>query len=126
IQSYGALEAQTAKFRAASVRLRRARRWSLSISNAYGALLQFISQLAAALVLWRAGNLALAGTITIGTALALRLISSTATGPMSTIGSVLPQFLNVRVSWRRLTEPFRAPILPEQAPDAAACPALVG
>jgi ATP-binding cassette subfamily B protein len=126
IQSYGAHRTQQAKFVAASDRLRRLRRWSLGISNGYGALLNFFSYLTATLVLWRAGQLALAGTISVGTALALRLVAQTGTQPIADVGTVLPQFLNLRVSWRRLCEPFDAPILPTEDPAPLRCPTLKG
>jgi ATP-binding cassette subfamily B protein len=126
IRKLGAEELQLQKFVSASWQRRRARWWSMTVSNGYGSILQFIGTAGAAFVLFRAGNLVLAGTLSIGTALTLRLLSTAATQPLAEVGSEYRDYLDVRVSWRRLQQPFEAPILPVEKADATPCPELAG
>lgn len=126
IRGFGATARQTRRFTEACWELRRARRWANTVANAYGEVLQLLGQVTAAVVLLQGGNLVLAGTLSIGSALTLRLMAQSATQPLAQMAAFYVQFLDVRVSWRRLREPFHEPILPERHPDAAACERLRG
>ena len=126
IRNLGAHELQLRKFVAASWQRRRARWWSMTVANAYSAIIQFIGTAGAAFVLYRAGNLVIAASLSIGAALSLRLLSTAATQPLSQIGAEYRDFLDVRVSWQRLRQPFDVDILPVEAPNAEPCPSLAG
>jgi ABC-type multidrug transport system fused ATPase/permease subunit len=83
IRSYGAVDHRAERFRDACWELRRARRWAKIVEGAYGSILQFGSAALPAIVLYRTGDLVLAGSLSVGAALAVRLLSSTATVPLT-------------------------------------------
>ena len=56
----------------------------------------------------------------------MQLLANLATQPLQALAPLYNQFLDVRVSWRRLCEPFDEPILPEEDADARPCPPLDG
>ncbi|MEY2425081.1 MAG: ATP-binding cassette, subfamily bacterial [Actinomycetota bacterium] len=126
IRGYGAVPRQTARFVVRSTELRGARRWVAFIETSFGDTVQFTSQVLAALVLYRAGNLALAGAISVGTVLTLRAVAQTATTPLSALSRFYTEFLQVRESWRRLQQPFLVPMLLPERTDAQECPRLRG
>jgi ATP-binding cassette subfamily B protein len=126
IRAFGALAKQTQQFVTASARLRRARRSATTIANVYAELMNFLAQVTALLVLWRSGNLVLAGTISVGSALTLRLLASTATQPIQNFGPLYTQLLDLRVSMGRLAQLYTIPILPEEREDCEPCPPLSG
>ena len=69
----------------------------------------------------------MAGALSIGTALTVRVLSDAATNPLAAgIAPEINQLLELGVSWDRLHQPFRAPLLPVEDPAAAPCPSLVG
>ena len=126
IRKFAAVDKQTRRFRKTSCALRQARRLSTSIENVYAELLGWCAQVFAVLILIRGGNLVLAGTISIGGALVVRLLAQQATLPLLFVGQSWGEFLAVRVSWRRLQQPFAVEILPPEQPDAPSCPSLRG
>lgn len=126
IRSYDAVDRQAQRFVARSLHLRTARRRVEVINAIFSDIAQFASQVLAALVLYRSGNLVFAGTISVGSALTLRLVATTAATPLSSLSRFYSQFLQVRVSWRRLQEPFDVPILPVEREDAVDCGTLRG
>jgi len=114
------------KFRASCWELRAARRRVQLISNSFSAAMLCIGQVTAVVVLYISGNEVLAGTISVGSALTLRLLAETATSPFVVLGDQYSQAVRAMVSWRRLDEPFAAPVLPVVADGAPECPALEG
>src|SRR5690606_26044321 len=80
-----------------------------------GALLQFTGQTISALVLYQSGNLVLAGSLSVGTALTLQLLAQNAAQPLSSFGSLYIALQRTKVSWTRLSEPFHVPVLPVEA-----------
>ena len=126
IRYLGAHTIQTQKFVHASWERRRARWWTITVVNIHGALLQFLGTMLTALVLYRTGTLVLNQELSIGIALTVQLLANLATQPLQALAPLYNQFLDVRVSWRRLCEPFDEPILPEEAADARPCPRLDG
>ncbi len=117
---------QEAKFRKSCWDLRRARRRVQLISNIFSAAMLSMGQITAVIVLYRSGNEVLAGTISIGSALTLRLLAETATAPFAVLGDMYSQVITSIVSWKRLEAPFTVPVLPPIEPDAPACPPLEG
>jgi ATP-binding cassette, subfamily B, bacterial len=85
-----------------------------------------MGQITAVVVLYISGNKVLAGAISIGSALTLRLLAETATTPFSALGDQYSQVITAMVSWKRLEEPFNVPVLPPLDADAPACPPLDG
>jgi ATP-binding cassette, subfamily B, bacterial len=126
IRRLGAEAIQTQKFVTASWARRRARWWAITVQNVHTSLVQFLGTMTTALVLYKAGTLVLDQTLTIGSAVAVSLLAATATQPLQLLGPLYNQFLDVRVSWRRLQEPFSEPIFPEQNPAYVECPPLDG
>jgi ATP-binding cassette, subfamily B, bacterial len=126
IRGYGAVPRQTRRFVERSLELRKARRWVAGVNALFSDLMQFASLTASALVLYRSGDLVLAGSISVGSAITLRLVAQTATQPLSSLSRFYTELLEVRVSWRRLQEPFRVPILPVDRAGAIDCPPLAG
>ena len=118
IRHLGAHAIQTQKFVEASWERRRARWWSITVQNVHTAVVQFLGTMTTALVLYQAGTLVLSQSLSIGTAVTVQLLATSATRPLQALGPLYNQFLDVRVSWRRLCEPFDEPILPEEAADA--------
>jgi ATP-binding cassette subfamily B protein len=126
IRGYGAVQRQRERFFDRSWTLRRSRRKAEVINAIFSDIAQFASQAMAALVLYRSGDLVLAGSISVGSALTLRLAAQTASQPISVLTRLYAFFIEARVSWRRLQEPFLVPVLPVDRDDAAQCAALRG
>jgi ATP-binding cassette subfamily B protein len=126
IRSLGAHAIQTEKFVKASWRRRRARFWSVLLQNSHTSLVQFLGHMTSVLVLYRAGTLVVDQQLPIGAAITVQLLAGTATGPLVALGPLYNQFLDVRVSWRRLCEPFDEPVFPEAKEGAVPCPRLDG
>lgn len=126
IRNIGAAAIQTQKFVEASWNRRRARWWSALVFNAYTAVLGFIGNMTAALVLYTAGNAVLALELSIGAALTVQLLATAATQPFQLVGPLYSTSLDARISWQRLREPFLEPVLPVEKVAAVACPALNG
>ena len=114
------------KFRAQCWQLRKARRNVQLISNSFSAAMLGMGQITAVVVLYISGNEVLAGAISIGSALTLRLLAETATSPFVTLGDQYSQVITAVVSWKRLEEPFRIPVLPPLDEHAPVCPPLDG
>src|SRR5205814_7675133 len=68
----------------------------------------------------------LAGALSIGTALSLRLLAVAATESLQSVGMLYRDFIDARVSWHRLKEPFEIDILPVERPQTQPCPDLSG
>jgi ATP-binding cassette subfamily B protein len=84
------------------------------------------AQVGGGIVLAAAGDLALAGTISVGTALTVQLLSQRAITPLGAVAPMFQQGLDTRVSFRRLRQPFGVPVLPAVRPDAEVCPRIAG
>jgi ATP-binding cassette subfamily B protein len=126
IRHLGAHAIQTQKFVEASWERRRARWWAITLQNTHSALIGFLGTMTTALVLYKAGELVLKQDLSIGTAASVALLATTATRPLGLIAPIYNMFLDVRVSWRRLCQPFDEPILPEEGANAQVSPRLDG
>jgi ATP-binding cassette subfamily B protein len=126
IRHLGAHAIQTQKFVEASWERRRARWWAITLQNTHTAFIQFLGTMTTALVLYQAGNLVLSQDLSIGTATSVALLATTATRPLQQLAPIYNTFLDVRVSWRRLCQPFDEPILPEEGANAVPSPRLDG
>ena len=113
IRNLGAEAIQTDKFARASWERRRARWWAATVSNVHSSLVQFLGTMMTALVLYSAGTLVLDQQLSIGAALSVQLLAALASQPLQAIAPIYNEFLNVRVSWGRLSEPFDEPIFPD-------------
>ncbi|HXY94259.1 MAG TPA: ATP-binding cassette domain-containing protein, partial [Acidimicrobiia bacterium] len=114
------------KFRSLCWELRASRRRVQIISNSFSATMLCIGQLTAVTVLYISGNEVLAGALSIGSALTLRLLAETATSPFVVLGDQYSQVIRAHVSWKRLEEPFGVPVLPAVDDRAPVCPPLEG
>src|SRR5207249_1614527 len=79
-----------------------------------------------AAVVARAGHLALAGVLSIGSKVGLHVLVRAALEPIPALSDVLQNYLVARASFRTLADPFRAPILPVERPAARPCVELSG
>src|SRR5207248_11281883 len=93
IRTINAEAAQTKKFIQASQVLRRRRRWAMGVTVTYGETMGFLAQVGALTVLVVAGNRVLAGALSIGSALALRMLTTTATQPLGMVGPWYSQMI---------------------------------
>lgn len=126
ISGFGANQSAEAGFHAAAWELRRAMRWSTTVTNVYDAGAGMIAGLATAALFRRAGQLALAGVLTTGSVLALAGFLRKALTPIEMFAGVLRLYLNARVSFRKLREPYDVAVRPEERPGARTCPPLEG
>ncbi len=126
IRHLGAHAIQTQKYVEACWDRRRSRWWATTVQNAHANTVTFLATMMSALLLWQTGQGVLEQSLTIGTALAVQVLSNTATLPLRSLGQLYNQFLDVRVSWRRLKEPFHEPIVPIDGADVRECPPVTG
>ncbi len=126
IRAFGAEDRRRREFTEAAWELRRARRWSSAVRIFYQSFLETFGYVASAVVLFRGGVLVLEGALAVGTALALQLLVRQATQPLPLLADSYTALLDLRVSWRRLQEPFDEAILPIESADARPCPPLAG
>ncbi len=126
IQAFGAEGEARSEFDEKAWSLRQARRWAATVSNVYIVIIQLALALGAAAVYGRAGGLVLAGAMTVGTVISLRLYLDSALRPIRLLGRLWQEYVQARVSGRQLAEPFSVPILPVVKPDARTCPPLRG
>jgi len=115
-----------AGFEALTDDLRRAERWSATVSISHTMAIQWIAEIGGALILWRAGQLVIVGALAFGTMLTLRLYLTAVLNPVMELGNLWQQFLKARVSFDRLRQPYEAEILPVDAAGAGPCAALRG
>ena len=126
IKAFGAERRARLDFESSTQSLRAARKWTATVTNTYASLVQLMLALVIAATFWRAGHLALAGAITVGTVFSVRLYLDSALRPIRQLGRLWQQYVQARVSLRQLAQPFAVPILPTVEPDAVACPPLTG
>ncbi|HUP85215.1 MAG TPA: ABC transporter ATP-binding protein [Acidimicrobiales bacterium] len=126
IKAFGAERRARLDFETTAQSLRGARKWAATVSNTYVSLIQLMLALAAAAIYARAGHLALAGTLTVGTVVSLRLYLDSALRPIRLLGRLWQDYVQARVSFRQLAQPFAVPVLPEEASAPVACPGLSG
>lgn len=126
IRSCGAVAKANRRFVTEAWELRHRRKWALSVENFFQEATQFVAHVGGALVLWRAGWSVWAGGLAVGSALVIRLVTTQGMLFLPQVNSSYGRLLDVRVSWRRLAEPFGAPLLPVERPDARPCPPLRG
>ena len=128
IKAFGAEPRAADDFEQVALGLRRARRRAATVSNGYVALIQVVLAVGAAMVYWRAGSLALAGALTVGTVISLRLYLDSALRPIRLLGRLWQEYVKARVSLRQLGQPFGSPVLPAVAGSSSPvpCPPLRG
>jgi ATP-binding cassette subfamily B protein len=126
IKAFGAERRARIDFETDARELRTARRRAETVSNTYLALINLVLAVAGAAIYWRAGSLALAGALTLGTVVTLRLYVENVLQPVRTLGRLWPEYLQARVSLRQLATPFEVPILPVEAAVPTPCPRLRG
>ena len=108
----------------ASWERRRARWWTITVVNVHGALVQFLGTMTdRARALPGRHARAQPGAVASASRSTVQLLARPGHPAAPGAGALYNQFLDVRVSWRRLCEPFDEPILPEEAADARPVPA---
>jgi ATP-binding cassette, subfamily B, bacterial len=107
-------------------RLRTAQRTSTILQNSYEAAIRFVIEAAGAFVLWRSGNLAVAGVVSLGGLVVLRQYIDQALVPIPEATLQFRYYLMARASIETLRQPFHAGIHPPERDDAIECPMLAG
>jgi ATP-binding cassette subfamily B protein len=92
----------------------------------YLAAMEALAALATAVLISRAGALAIEERATIGFVVFLELLLTQALAPIPALSGVLQSYLNARASFRELGQPFSVPVLPVEAADPGPCPPLSG
>jgi ATP-binding cassette subfamily B protein len=129
IKSFGAERQARQDYGAAARRYRRAQRRSENVGAVYSEVIDLVGKLASAAVFWRAGHLALAGAISVGTVLQLRLFLTEALRPLTSSAQLTRIFydtLRARVSFAQIGSMWDVPILPTTKPDASPCGEVEG
>ncbi len=126
IDAYGARAQADAAFAERALELKRARRWSAVVAAGYVETMIMLGSIAAAALIWRAGNLALAGTISVGAMVSLQLYLNSAVAPVQFMAEAVQRLMAARASLRTLRQPFGEPILPPEREDAEPCGRLEG
>ncbi len=121
-----ALGHATGQFDELALRLRHADRWSACVAAGYQTAIQWILEIGGALIMWRSGELVLAGSLSLGAMLMVRLFLTKALLPVQELGNLWQQYLRAGVSFDRLRQPYQAAILPVDRADAVACTGLAG
>ena len=126
IAQMAAGDRQETKFRKSCWELRRARRNVQLTSNSFSAVMLAMGQITAVIVLYISGNEVLAGTISIGSALTLRLLAETATAPFSVLGDQYSKLITAN----GVVEAARGALCDSGTPavddDTPQCPPLDG
>jgi ATP-binding cassette subfamily B protein len=126
IAAYGGQDQARAEFRSLSWDLRIARRRSATVANIYLAAMEALAALATAVLIAKAGGLAIEQQASIGSVVFLQLLLTQALAPIPALSGVLQSYLNARASFRELGQPFTEPVLPVERADAGPCPPLAG
>ncbi|HCB06408.1 MAG TPA: ABC transporter ATP-binding protein [Nocardioides sp.] len=92
----------------------------------FAASMMLVPALATALVYGVGGNLAISGTLTVGTLLALATLLLRLLGPLQGLSNVRIDVMTALVSFERVFEVLDLPSLIEEKPDAVVLPAQSG
>ena len=92
------------------------------ITRIFGASMMLVPALATALVYGVGGNLAISGTLTVGTMLALATLLLRLLGPLQGLSNVRIDVMTALVSFERVFEVLDLPSLIEEKPDAVVLP----
>jgi ATP-binding cassette subfamily B protein len=87
------------------------------ISGAYGQALTLAGTGVGVALLFKTGDLVLSASASVGTALAVKALMDKALDPLKEIPDKYKELLETRVYWRRMLEPYAAPILPVEHPS---------
>ncbi|HJR24346.1 MAG TPA: ATP-binding cassette domain-containing protein, partial [Acidimicrobiales bacterium] len=121
IEAAGAEETSRNAFVRLAFVLRQARKRTNTIANSYIELMQWIAALAGAALVNTAADHVFDGTLSVGGLVALQLFLVAALAPIPLLSTVLQRYLAARASFRTLSEPFTAPILPVEHDGTRPC-----
>ena len=96
------------------------------ITRTFGASLMLLPALATALVYGVGGHLAIQGTLTVGTLLALATLLLRLLGPLQSLSNVRIDVMTALVSFERVFEVLDLPSMIQEKPDAVELPRGVG
>ena len=105
---------------------RETRKRAQTIGNAYIEIMTCVGALAGAALANTAAKRVLDGQLSVGGMVALSLFLTAALAPIPLLSSVLQRYLAARASFRTLSEPFTAPVRPEERANARACEDATG
>jgi ATP-binding cassette subfamily B protein len=126
IHAYGAETESQAEFWTIARELRSRQRTSTLLQNGYQEIIMFAIEMAGAAVLWRSGNLVLAGVMSGGTLVVLRQYTDKALQPIPRATREFRKYLIAKASVRTLRQPFEAAIHPPEDVAAQTCGELLG
>jgi ATP-binding cassette subfamily B protein len=96
------------------------------VTRIFGASMLAVPALATALVYGVGGNLAISGTLTVGTLLALATLLLRLLGPLQGLSNVRIDVMTALVSFERVFEVLDLPSLIQERPDAVVLPKTAG
>ena len=96
------------------------------VTRVFAAAMMLVPALATALVYGVGGQLAISGTLTVGTVLALATLLLRLLGPLQGLSNVRVDVMTALVSFERVFEVLDLPSLIEEKPDAVALPRSAG
>jgi ATP-binding cassette subfamily B protein len=126
IEATGAEEVSREEFVRLAYRLRTARKKAQTIGNTYIEVMTLVGGLAGAALANTAARRVLDGDLSVGGMVALSLFLTAALAPIPLLSSVLQRYLAARASFRTLSEPFGAPIRPEERAGVRPCEDATG
>jgi ABC-type transport system involved in Fe-S cluster assembly fused permease/ATPase subunit len=126
IEATGAEETSRETFVRLAYRLRQTRKKAQTIGNAYIEIMTFMGALAGAALANTAARRVLDGDLSVGGMVALSLFLTAALAPIPLLSSVLQRYLAARASFRTLSEPFLAPVRPEERVAVRPCEGATG
>jgi ATP-binding cassette subfamily B protein len=126
IHAYASEQEAQSEFWTMARSLRSAQRTSTILQNGYQSLIQFVIDVAGAAVLWRSGNLAVAGVVSVGALVVLRQYIDKALLPIPLATVQFRQYLIAKASIATLRQPYQAEIFPAEVADVIECPPLQG
>ncbi len=96
------------------------------VTRVFGATLMLIPSLATALVYGVGGNLAIRGTLSVGSMIALGTLLLRLLGPLQGLSNVRVDVMTALVSFERVFEVLDLPSMVQESPDAVSLPRTAG
>jgi ATP-binding cassette subfamily B protein len=125
VQAYAQEENQTRGFEVISSDFRRKTMWLATLWGIFWPLMQVLSGLAAAIVLWLGGRQVLQGTMTLGEFVAFNGYLAMLTWPLMAVGYVVNQYQRGTAALSRVCEILDTPFSPRYQMDSPIPPKAV-
>jgi len=122
IDTYGGGLRARREYHGINDEVRQAKRVAATIRNGYTEVIRLLGDIATVVIFMRAGDLVLTGAMTIGTLVAVDAYFDRAIQPIPPLARIYQHWLRVRVSLRKLADPYSHPILPPEPTASKVAP----